>query len=94
MGTLQGTQNLGAVEGILQGTQEESRLIRTRKRDHQKLCAGLRDEYERFPICPPSGLPTMRTYVRSPLRRGSRAETRTLGPTYVYGPTQVTYGVT
>ena len=29
------------------------------------------------PICPPSGSPTIRTYVRSPLRRGSQAEMRT-----------------
>ena len=37
----------------------------------------LRGEYEKFLIRPHSGSPTIRMYVRSPLRRGSRAETRT-----------------
>jgi hypothetical protein len=49
--------------------------VSTRKLSY--LFGELRGEYERFPIRPPSGSPTIRTYVRSPLRRGSRVETRT-----------------
>jgi len=37
----------------------------------------LRGEYEKFPIQPHSESPVVRMYVRSPLRRGSRAEART-----------------
>jgi len=46
----------------------------------------LRGEYEKFPIQPHSESPVVRMYARSPLRKGSRAETRTLARTTYQPP--------
>jgi len=65
---------------------EEPRPPCMHQRGHQKLRASLGGEYERFPIRPPSGSSTIRMYVRSPLRRGSQAGTRTPARTTYYPP--------